>query len=123
MSYQNTIVCFQKDGLDVKTTGATSLFTTPDNGKSFVPTRYIFKLNPSEAITVGPTISLGTNAASYNNLKTGSPACTTALPNNSVPAAGNFPEIAPGTQVFANITSGATGTSGTMSVQVYGYYI
>lgn len=120
----NDLVRYSVSGIDAKTTGTTTLFTT-DAGRVFVPTSVMVYCSAATAITVAASISIGTNGATYDNLV--APGILSGLT-----AAGLFtiPVLTVGgtaatasTAVVLNITTAATGTSQTIEVDVIGFYL
>lgn len=120
----NDLVRYSVSGIDAKTTGTTTLFTT-DAGRVFVPTSVVVYCSAATAITVPASISIGTNGAAYDNMV--APSTLSALT-----AAGLFtvPVLTVGgtaatasTAVVLNITTAATGTSQTIEVDVIGFYL
>jgi hypothetical protein len=105
--------------VNVKNTGSTLLFTTkPAN---FAPLQIFMYCIAANSITVPATVSIGTNSPNYNNIvpATLMTAETTGLYYTFVPS-NLMPLIPPSTQIFANVTIAATGTSQTISIGIQG---
>jgi len=114
------LVAYSVTGINAKSTGATTIFTT--EGERFHPLFVVAEITAASALTVGATVSVGTNSASFNNIMAASVTGTTI--NNMLPNALSAltDSVAPGTAVKVNVSVGAVGTSGTMSVTVIGFY-
>jgi hypothetical protein len=103
---------FSDVNVNLKNTGSTLIFTQSDSTKLFFPHRiYVFSSNVSGAVTP-PTLSIGTNSSTFNNiLSTAAPALSVAgtyLVFNLTTA---IAPITSGTQVFVNVTVGASATT------------
>ncbi len=108
-------------GVDLKTTGTTIVFTT-DSGRRFHPLFVVFEVTAATAITIGATVSLGITSAAFADIVAAvvvSTAANKMLPNALSALLDSIP---PGTDVKVNVSVAATGTSGTMRVDVIGYY-
>jgi len=117
---------FSTGGIDAKATGATTIGTTRDSGERFVPLYVVVELTAAAALTIVPTISVGTNGASYNNLLVATALTGISATNNVVILAippSVITSVPPGTPIKVNITIGATATTATVRVDVVGYYI
>ena len=110
-------------GVDAAATGATSVGTTENNGMTFFPRFARIRCNAATSITLPASISIGTNATSYNDIL-GITALTGVLSAGQyllLPIASTVgTSVAPNTQIFVNVTTGATGTSQTFGVAVVG---
>lgn len=109
-----------------KTTGATLVYTLPASTLNFYPTQIIVRAVSISGVTTPPTVSVGTNSTSYNNIATGS-LLNTVL--NTVGATGGSPQnastsfpIAGSTAIYANVTIGAIATNYTFYIEVIGFY-
>lgn len=124
MSYTRPLVSFIKKGIDAKTTGATKMGTTENGTERFHPIFAVINVSAANTIAVVPTLSVGTNGASYNNIlvaaaMTGLSALHTLLKSDIVGATGN---VAPNTEIYVNISVGATATAMSLDVHLFGYY-
>ena len=120
----NDIVRYSVAGIDAKTTGNTTLFTT-DPGRVFVPIAVVAYCSAATAITVAATITIGTNSTAYDNLVASSilSGLTAAgLFTTPVYTLGATP-VAPGTDVVLKIGTAATGTSQTIEIDIIGFYL
>lgn len=115
---------FKVSSINAKASGTTLVCTTENGNEDFHPLFVVFKLTSGAGIIVVPIISIGTNASSYNNIVsltalTGLTSTGTMLPANfgSVVSA-----IPPNTQIFANISTIAVGTTAVLEIHVIGYY-
>lgn len=115
------LVVYSVTGVDVKTSGATTIFTT-DGGARFHPLFVIVEIASASALTIGGTASVGTNSATYNNVLAAMTTGTTV--NSMLPNALSAltDSIAPSTAVKLNLSVAATGVSGTLSVTIIGAY-
>lgn len=112
-------------GINLKTTGATKIFTTPNNGLRFYPDKVTFEITAATAITVAGAASVGTNASTYNNILSISTLTGAAAVNNILSFALDLVvtnSVAPNTDIYVNITLGITATSATGSVTILGHY-
>lgn len=114
--------------IDFKTTGVTTIFTTPA-GLAFIPMGWgIYATSFSGAITA-PTYNLGTNAATYDNFTDGciifpfNNTNTASITTTSEASANTGDYIPAGTDFKINITGAATGTTVTGRIFIYGFYV
>lgn len=116
------LITYVVTGIDLKTTGATTIFTTDSGGDRFHPLFTIIEVTAQSGLAVGSTYSIGTNASSYNNILASAVSGITS--NKMLPTAMSAltDSIAPETAVKINISVAATGTSGSCSVSVIGFY-
>jgi len=114
------LVAYSVTGINAKSTGATTIFTT--EGERFHPLFIVTEITAATSLTIGATASVGTNSSSFNNIMAASVTGTTV--NNMLPNALSAltDSVAPGTAVKVNVSIAATGTSGTLSVTVIGFY-
>lgn len=115
---------FSITGLNATATGSTLIGTTLGGSQSFHPLFVVFKMTNANTITLVPIVSVGTNSALYNNVLalttlTGLTATGIMLPSNVVAAIGSIPAS---TGIFVNVGTGATATTATLEVHVFGYY-
>lgn len=116
------LIRYTVTGIDAKTVANTAILTTPAGAGNFHVALVIVEMTAANSLTVGATISVGTNSATFNNII---PATVGQIVLNAyaalMPVAGTV-SVPPGTLVNARVSVGATGTSGTVSVTVIGYY-
>lgn len=114
--------------INAKNTGTTLLYTLEASSLNFYPVMVIPRATGAgiSGVVTGPTMSIGTNSTSYNNVATtgllGS--ILTALgAGNSQPTNTSYsPGLAGGTQIFANVTLGAVATNFTTLYDIIGFY-
>lgn len=109
------------NNIDLKTTGALTLFTTPAD-KSFVVMFSVLEAVNFDTATVAGVFNVGTNAATYDNIDNGQ---TTSLLASGTSLlytiGGNSPIVVPaGTTVKVNITTGVTATTATGNFYLVG---
>lgn len=130
MSYTNLekipILLSTVSGIDLKTTGATNLYTVP-TGKSVVITEIILRITAVNTFISGATISVGKSAA-YNEWMAatamGSLASIGQFRKLSHSAAGLiYQTFAAGEMAAINVTVAATATTLTATAEVYGFLI
>lgn len=111
-------------GLDAKTVAATQIGTTENGGQSFYPMFGVVAMSAANTITLAGAISIGTNATSYNNIVpiTTTTGLTTAGTMLNINMATAISKIAVNTGIFVNVTTGITGTSGTIDIHLFGFY-
>lgn len=115
------LIRYVKTGIDVKTTGTTTVCTT-DSGRRFHPLFVIFEMTAASSLTVGATLSLGVTAAAYADIVAAVVIGTAAnkmLPNAITALVDSIPAS---TDVKVNVSVAAVGTSGTARVDLLGYY-
>lgn len=110
--------------INAKNTGATTIFTTNNNGQIFYPSRIRIIVESANTITVPAIVSVGTVAGSYIDIL---PATTlTALVTTSLiqnyPLSVAISSIAANTAIAINVATGATATTLTIGVEVFGDY-
>lgn len=107
-------------------TGATTIYTLEASTLNFYPIMVIFRAVSISGVVIIPTVSVGTNSTSYNNIATGSllsSVLSTIGANGGAPqAASTSIPLAGGSVIKANVTIGATATSYTFNVEVIGFY-
>jgi hypothetical protein len=126
MPYRSHNQTFYSGSIDAKTTGATKIATTENGSQRFIPKTVIIELTAATAVTVVATLSVGTNSATYNNILAATALTGLSALNNIVmihlPATA-ISSIAPNTDIYVNVTIGATATTANIRVDVDGYYI
>lgn len=93
-------------------------------GKPFFPKNVLFYVKNSTLLTVGPTISLGTNSPSYNNiLAAGVLGATQANKMLIQPIADlQVDAVQPGEQMYLRVSVAALATAFTFDAYVEGFY-
>lgn len=116
---------FSSTTIDGKSTGSTVIGTTRSNGSErfYTQIAQIFLVSSSGIVTP-PTISIGSNSASYNNIITDT--LLSGLNTNNdfygFTATGVIPSLAGGTEIKVNISSGANATTYNIIALVRGFY-
>lgn len=119
------LTCIQKTGIDFKTTGNTQVGTTPNGSQRFIPLFVIWHVRAATSITVAATVTLGTSSGATDILSgttLTSVLSTNQFRNTNLAATVNS-SIAPNTAIWVGVTTGATGTSQSMDVEVWGILI
>jgi hypothetical protein len=125
MSHTPDFIRITKKAVDAKTVAATQIITTDNGGQRFVPVMVMFEIASATLLTVTCTLSVGTNATSYNDILgttvlTGLTAVNKVLSVNLATTA--VSSVAVNTAIFVNITTGVTATAATMDVHLLGFY-
>jgi len=116
---------FEQTGIDGKTTGATLIGTTPNNGLTFHPMFVTVKVTAATAILAVASVSVGQTGASYSDIMAIAPITGLTAANkmiNFTVGLSAIDAIAANTGIYVNVTTGATATTCTLSVAVHGYY-
>lgn len=119
------IVALIAEGLNPKTVGSVSLGFTENGTESFHPVFAVGVLQTAGGISIVPVMSIGTNSTSYNNIISAMSLVNMLNAGSMVPTiiTSAISKIAPGTEVKANISIGATATgTPSMDVLLFGYY-
>jgi hypothetical protein len=126
LNFPQLQVLGHKAGIDGKTTGATLITTTENGVRRFYATAVLFELT-AVAVLIGVcTASVGTNGATYNNLLAATALTGVSVVNNMLRlpiGAVAVSSVAPNTDVYINITIGATATTYTIRAVVEGFYL
>lgn len=106
MSYrENNFILLEKNSINLKTTGNGTLFSSPN--KTVIPVRSVIIIETATSVTTVPTISLGTNASSYNNILAATSLTSMNAANMfsvfTTPTSG-FSTIPANTFIYINIT-------------------
>ena len=113
-------------GISGTVTGSTSVGTTDPNMRFVAQFINVELTSLSGTLTIPPTISIGTNSTSYNNLLAGTALTGVNAANivMQISATALSSSVATGTGIFVNVTAAATGVSltYTMRVTVLGFY-
>jgi hypothetical protein len=111
-----------KIDIDGKTTGATTIYTTLEDNR-FVPLFINIESTSVSGVITPPTIAIGTNETSYNNIKSGT--LLSANANNdtqNLEVASVITSVAPSTDIKVNVTIGAVATTYILRVTLIGFY-
>jgi hypothetical protein len=110
-------------GINGKTVAATQIGTTFAGGTRFYPTLAIVEIEAVTALTVLPTVSIGTNSATYNNICAAAPLTGIAAVGDTTRLAFTNPIAAlNGVDVYLNVSVGATATTLTLKVILFGFH-
>lgn len=125
----SNVVILTSPTIDVTNTGVTALVTTSSSFK-FFPIRVVTIVVVANNVMLGPSISIGTNAASYNNIVqtvsfAGAMNATDLVRNDNSLFITTVPQavIQPSTLINCNVTVGLTGTQLTVKFLIEGIYI
>lgn len=111
-------------GIDAKTAASTKIGTTENGTQRFYPIYLVVTCTAATSISVVPTLSIGTNSSSYNNIVTatsmaGITSANTFLTTFVIAALGS---VAASTDIYTNISLGATATAMTIKIDLFGLY-
>jgi len=130
MSQNSPHIQIMSVSVDAKSAASTTMDITENNGKRFVPLFVVAELTATSLITVGPSFSIGTNSTAFDNIMaitatgiTATNAILNKLALGNGAAGTNTLSIAANTTVTLKVTTGAVGTSGTLRVDLIGYYL
>ena len=120
--YMYGVTGYYLNTFNSKNLGNTIFFTTPSSGFRFFPTHIIMSVLFATSITVGASISIGTNGSSYNNIlaNTAFTGLTTANNYQVVQLSGVLNAIPANTSGYLNVNTASIGTSITMSCVIVG---
>lgn len=114
--------------LNAKNTGTTLLYTLEASTLNFFPTQIVARATGVgiSGVVTAPTLSIGSNSTSYNNIATTGLMATllsalgagTSVPTN----VSNSPALAGGTAIYANVSIGAIATNYTELFDILGFY-
>jgi hypothetical protein len=107
-----TYVGYNETNVNCKNTGSTLIFTNPASSGQFFPSKIRVYGGNLVGIVTPPTLSIGTNASSYNNILVAT--ALTGLTNTGyIDYAITFPGtlLTAGTGVFVNVTIAANATT------------
>lgn len=112
--------------VNAKTTGAISLYTLESSSLNFYPTMIVPRSSNISGVVTPPTISIGSNASSYNNIASSgllSTVLSTIGAGSGVPQQTTFsPALAGGVSIFANVTISAVATNYSVIYDILGFY-
>jgi hypothetical protein len=121
-SYATSLFVKRVTGVIATQTGPVAIDT--NDASFFRPVHIIVDLNTVSGLGTPPTISIGTNAASYNNIL-GLTALTSLTLNSSTlqfSLSGAVASVAQNDVINVNISIGAIATTYTINVLVIGFY-
>lgn len=115
---------FTYSNIDAKAVANTLVFTnTGDSQTDFVVTNIVIRCTSATAITVGPTIGIGTSAGTNDIF---APAAILALSVQGktfgFPMFGMSIIVPFGANIYLNLSTAATGTAETIACDITGYY-
>lgn len=120
-------VIYRVQNIDLKSTGPTLFFTTPNDGSILMVYQILAYCTAADTITVEASYSVGFNNPTYDNIQSItliSGLTTSGLFYNQFPSTGgSLPSIPANTQVFLDITTAATGNSQTANFYVVGFLV
>lgn len=120
--FQTVSLLSTTTGINAKTIANTTLYTP--SGKTALATTAIVLPTLATAITVGPTIGIGTNATPSNIFaQTALTAVITTAQAYNFSAPGVFVVAPSGTPILAGVTSAATGTAMTVTIYLFGILV
>lgn len=114
--------------IDLTQTGASSVYTVP-SGYQFISTHGVLRVTAANAISVGGTFSVGSNASSYDNiLSTVSPAAFSSVNEfisifDILAGASLSSGISAGQTIKFNTTVGITATTCSGVFDLFGYLV
>ena len=124
MGYKNVpiVVGYSDSPINLKNTGATLVFTTQDKTKLFFPYKIRIYCNAASGVLTPPTLSIGSNASSYNNILGTVEVLGLVAAQTFIDYEPTFPiaPISSDVGIFVNVTVGATGTTLNARVALYG---
>ncbi len=110
--------------VNATSSGNTLIFTTASTTR-FVPTSITISLNAVSGLSLVATVSVGSNASSYDNISSATLLTGLSVLNNifrpSISSTG--PTIAPDTPVYCRVSIPSTASTYQLIVTVVGYYI
>lgn len=114
---------YVQGGIDAKTVTNTAIVTTQP-GRNWITTGVVVRCTAANAITVGATVSIGTNAGGGYTDIVGATALTTLAAGDCMrlTLASPYIQVPASTAVHINVSVAATGTSQTIEANLIGYY-
>lgn len=112
--------------VDLKSAASTLLYTTLSNGLRFVPVKVVAEVTAADTIAVVASLSIGTNATSYNDILAISALTGLSAVNKIIefsPLAAAISSIAGNTGIYVKVTTGATATTCTGRIHLFGLYV
>ncbi len=126
MASSRTVVKKSSVTINGKNTGATAIYTLENASVNFFPIMIVPRVVNISGVTTAPTVSIGTNSTSYNNIATGS-LLSSVLATLSVGSGAPYmapysPSLSGGTVIYANVTIAAVATTYSVVYDIIGYY-
>lgn len=124
MNFNRDLSRLMVGGIDGKTVAATSLGSTENGTESFHPLYAVVQCTNASLVIVVPAVSIGQNSTSFNDIIT-----ATTLTNLN--ASNKMTVVSPivatqvvpaNTGISVRVTTGATATTCTLEVGLWGYY-
>ena len=117
------VMRYTNSGLDLKTAAATVLCTTRSTPPRFHPMEVIFEVTSADTVTTVPTCALGTSPT-YSDVLAATPLTGLTASNTllRVPIVTAVSSPLTATDLYVNVTVGATATTCTGKVILLGYY-
>lgn len=111
-------------GINAKNTGATQIGATENGTEKFHPLFAVFVMNSASLITIVPTVSVGTNGATYNNILAATALAGVSGVGSMLPVviSSAISNISANTGIFVNVTIGATATTALLDCHIIGFY-
>lgn len=113
-------------GISTKSTGATSLYVVPAS-KSFVVMYAVVRCVTADTVGTSAVFSIGTNATDYNDIFTLGPPLALNDVNKFYVCLHKPDGVAPvavaTTDIKFNVSSAISGTSQTVAVDLFGYFV
>jgi len=124
MNYSTHLKQISKKGISYTGVASTQIGITENGTERFFPLFCVITVSSATLLTIAGTMSVGTNSASYNNIlvataMTGLTGLYNMLTMNLTTLVSS---IAANTPIFVNVTVGATATSSTFDVYLFGFY-
>lgn len=119
---QNSIYTCKISGIDGKSSGSTLFFTS--EVANYRCLYLVLDLTTVSGLVTASTVSVGTNASSYNNLLSGTllTALSSASSSIVIPMTGVAPDIAGATNIYLNVSGLAIATTYTFNATLVGFY-
>lgn len=112
--------------VNAKTLASTLIYTLPASPLYFYPTQIVPRNVNISGVTTGPSVSIGTNATSYDNIASTqliSTLLSTVAVSNGVPQNTSYsPALSGGTAIYAKVTTAAIATNYTLKYDILGFY-
>ena len=110
--------------IDAKVAAATLIYTTDGGSKRFHPAMIRVLVSAANTVTVVPTISIGTNASTYNDLLAATALTGMTNVNNmtNYNLVALLTSVAVNTGIYVNVSVGATATTCNIDVAIFGDY-
>jgi hypothetical protein len=110
-------------GINLKTVAATTLYTVPASRKAVI-TEAIVHVTAATTYTVGATVSVGQNSATYNDIIPATALLALAADNaDELLDTNPFVVVAASTAIKMDVSVGATATTATAQVILIGFLV